>query len=121
MQIHTYHHLFNGLAVWSMDDVPCFDEMLLSWSANRPLSGNITISVSLKTDSWSDWHLYAVWGSSGQHGGNAKDNHTRIFQDTIDILEGHTASGFRVHLEAHDGADLSNIRAIHACTTLWGM
>jgi hypothetical protein len=114
-----YHHSIlnaSGPAyVWEEVDV-CFDEMLISWNASRPGRGDFLIFLSVKIDCWSCWHLYSSWGASGQCGGSAEAEDIRIVKDTIEILHGKSADGFRIRIEAVNGASIQQFRSLHVHT-----
>ncbi|WP_154017819.1 C39 family peptidase [Candidatus Protochlamydia phocaeensis] len=119
-----YHHRLaspfscNQAYEWIEDNIPSFDEMILSWNAFRPLHGYYTFSLSLKLEDWSPWHLYAYWANQDQKSFEDKQEFSlQVFQDIATCLEGKTATGFKIRVEAHQGAILKDIFAFHACTT----
>jgi len=106
---------------WTQTPTSEFDELIISWNALRPKQGEYVISVSVLSleQGWSDWHVYARWGAEGQHGGHTHcaDHSLRIFQDTVELLEGKYATGFRIRVTASHGAALSDFYFLHANTT----
>ena len=86
------------------ENVLPFDELILSWNADRPSAGNYQIYVSVKTDDWSPWQLYASWGADGQ-------SSCLSSIDTLDLPNGQKATGFQVKTVPAEG-----IRSIHVYT-----
>jgi hypothetical protein len=106
---------------WSVPRIKSFDDLLLSWNADRPQEGHFIISSSLFTQNqWSPWLLYAVWGAQSQYSflDTAGDAPVHSFQDQIELLENEIATGFRIRIEACDGATLENFYHIYACASL---
>ncbi len=82
-----------------------FDELIISWNADRPTAGNYQIYVSVKTDGdWSAWHLYASWGADGQSSFLSSI-------DTFDLPQGQKATGFQIKTDPAEG-----IRNLHVYT-----
>ena len=123
--ILNQHHLpaqspMQKTYTWVYPHLQAFDELLLSWNADRPLIGQYVILVSVYAAEWTPWLLYAVWGSEYQfsfHDTTSKSP-VRSYQDQIELLEGCTATGFRIRLEACGGAALSGFYSLYACTSL---
>lgn len=122
----TYHHYLSDLEpdltsyIWQQSDVISFDELIVSWNVMRPQYGEFTISVSVEiNEMWSPWFPYATWGSEGQKGGNVKATRfpLQIAQDIIEMVDGQKATGFRVRIEAKEGASLDEFYSIHACAS----
>lgn len=104
--------------IWGKKGIVPFNEFILSWNGIRPQSGGYTISIAVKIEDWSDWFPYAYWGNNEQYGMNIECNEKslRIYQDTLEILNGKFATGFRVKIEACHGACLNNLNTLHAFT-----
>ena len=103
--------------IWEERNLTPFDELLVSWDAFRPEQGHYLISVSLLNGTWSPWFDYAFWGARDQHTFDHMQEPYKIFQDTIEILGGHKATGFRIRVMAEGGAPITGVRALHACAT----
>jgi len=94
-----------------------FDELLISWNAFRPHKGYYNIYARVKTENWSDWLLYATWGSGFQKGTiSEKKGIARVYQDAVEILEGF-GQAFAIKIVAEEGAELSNIKSLHVCAS----
>lgn len=105
--------------IWENTEVIPFDELIVSWNAMRPQYGAFVISVSIKKEEWTPWFSYAYWGSSTQWGGDTRSeaHSVEIEQDILSILKGGKATGFRVRVEAVEGASLDEFYALHACAS----
>ncbi len=103
---------------WTMWQVPAFDELLVSWNAERPLKGHYVILSSLYyRNQWSPWLLYAIWGSQHQYSFQDKTSAAPIhsYQDQIEVYDGEIATGFRLRIEACHGANLKGFHSLFAC------
>lgn len=110
-QNHTYR--------WETPSLSPFDELLISWNAQRPSCGHYVILVSVYTSEWSPWLLYAVWGSRHQYSfhDQAHAGSLESFQDQVQLLKGQVATGFRLRIEARQGASLAHFHTLHACSS----
>lgn len=108
-----------SIYVWEQRNLLPFDELIVSWEANRPLKGFFLISVSLFTTDWYPWLDYAFWGHSDQYTFHQQLSNVpyRTFQDTIEILGETKATGFKIRIIAKEGASLKEFRTLHACIT----
>lgn len=128
---HTqiYHHRLDQINEsthyyeWELDSVDSFNELIISWNAHRPEKGSFLLFASLKVDHWSEWLPYASWGSQGQASFDytAKQMSCRTFQDSVSCLKEKTATGFRIRVEAREGALLKHFLTLHACTSTTNM
>lgn len=97
-----------------------FDELLISWNADRPLKGHyVILSSVLIQNQWTPWLLYAVWGSHDQYSFHDTTLHAPVhsFQDQVEILEGE-ATGFRIRIEACGGATLDRFYTLYASISI---
>lgn len=121
----TLHHKIETLQdhttayEWQEDCRPPFNELMITWNALRPSQGRYAVYASLNTGKWSPWLPYVLWGSDGQKSFQmaAQEDSTHVFQDTVEVLNGKMAIAFKIRIEAHDGACLKNVHALHACAT----
>lgn len=111
-------HLSNVQSHWQQTDLQPFDELILSWNGSRPIQGHYLFYIRAYTDSWSPWLLYATWGSSGQSSflNEAKDHKLRVYQDALEVMEGHKATGFEIKIVTEQEACLQNIHHLHVYT-----
>ena len=57
----------NCIFVWEEFTEYPFDELIISWNAERPTQGAYLIQVSVLTEEWSPWFDYAFWGTHDQY------------------------------------------------------
>ena len=97
------------------ENLPPFNELMISWNADRPEKGKYLFYVSVKTNDWSPWLLYASWGSDGQtsYASNEKDAPARVYQDAVEVLAGNKATGFQIKIVSEDSAVLNRIHGLH--------
>lgn len=100
---------------WKEENLSPFDELMVSWNAARPTDGAYHFYVSVKTDEWSPWMLYASWGSEGQSSFSAKNQEgsVRVFQDALEVVKGEKASGFQIKIVPEGNALLENVYGLH--------
>lgn len=103
--------------VWEQLDLENFNELLISWEAHRPEMGFYQIDVSVLTNGWSPWLNYAFWSASDQHTFDQSMPPIKTYQDTIEVDNDFNATGIRIRVTAHEGALLSDFRALHACAS----
>jgi len=101
------------------NDVAPFNELIVSWSAQRPSQGHFLIQVSLFVERWSPWFNYALWGAASQRTfeTHSHDDSVSVFQDTIQITNQKKATGFKIRVLAKEGATLDDFRAFYPYTS----
>jgi len=105
----------NNLFVWEELHLKPFNELVVSWDAERPLQGSYLIQISLLTSEWSPWLDYAFWGPSDQYTfkKHLPDSRIQVYQDTIEILDDTMARGFKIRVAANEVESLEGFRALH--------
>lgn len=118
LEASLFHHLSPITEEWREENVNPFDELFLSWNASRPANGKFLFYVSLKTEEWSPWLLYASWGSDGQSGylTTADEVPVRVYQDAVEVLKGKKATGFQIKILPEKDASLDTIYGLHVYT-----
>ncbi|MFI5343018.1 MAG: C39 family peptidase [Chlamydiales bacterium] len=117
---HHYPKLDENATAYVWEEITSdpFEELIVSWNAQRPLEGDFRMSITLKLQSeeWSPKMLYMQWGSSGQKSFDVKEESSdvHVYQDCIELLKDKKATAFRVSIEATEKADLGQLWAIHA-------
>ncbi len=103
---------------WKEEQLSPFDELMITWNAIRPTKGKFLFYVSVKTDEWSPWLLYASWGSDGQSSfsSTTPDSPVKIYQDALEVMEGKKATAFQIKIITKDGASLNGIHGLHVYT-----
>lgn len=109
----------NHSFVWEETQLAPFDELIVSWDAERPLQGAYLIQLSVLTSEWSPWLDYAFWGAHDQHTFKhaLSDLGIEVFQDALEVLNGNQARGFKIRVLANDGASLKGFRTLHISAT----
>jgi hypothetical protein len=118
-----FHHSLSpqekktSVVTWEKKNTTPFDELIISWDAKRPPRGNYLIKTSLFINNkWSDWLIYAYWDDNNQY--TIKDQpaagSVKAGLAATSVLNGDKAYGFRVQINANEGANLHNFRTIHA-------
>lgn len=105
--------------IWRKENVNGFDELLLSWKAKRPETGNYLFLVRVKTADWSPWMRYAEWGKDVQKSFSEDypEACVKIFQDTVNTQKDVLGTGFEVKALALEGANLKDLEALYVCTS----
>ena len=100
---------------WTEENLPPFNELMISWNAARPLAGKFLFYVRVKIDQWSPLLLYASWGSNGQSSfQNATDTApVRIYQDALEITQEAQATAFQIEIVTEGDAQLDQIHGLH--------
>lgn len=117
LEAYMMHHVKPDKE-WKEENLPPFDELILSWNGIRPIEGKHFFYIRVKIHEWSSWFLYAVWGKDNQSCflTSAPDAHIRIYQDTLEVLEGKKATAFEIKIVQEGNASLDNIRHLHVYT-----
>lgn len=95
--------------VWEETKQEPFDELIISWDAERPETGSYLIQVSLLTSRWSPWLDYAYWSAKNQYTFKVILDDIRVYQDAVESQ--HKATGFKVRIIAKD--TLGGFRGLH--------
>ncbi len=118
VQVHSEQESF----IWEKKELSPFNELIFSWDAQRPQQGYYLIKVSLlimnmDRAGWSPWLNYAYWGAQDQY--TFKEGFAEAFfqtnQDSVETTEGKRAIGFKIQIQAKEGAALQPLRALHVC------
>ncbi|MBA3816442.1 MAG: C39 family peptidase [Parachlamydiaceae bacterium] len=105
----------SGVFTWEETQLIPFDELIVSWDAQRPIIGSYLIQVSVLIAAWSPWLDYAFWGPNDQYSfkHSLPEVSLEAFQDTIKVLNEHKANGFRIRVIAKEKASLKQFRGLH--------
>jgi hypothetical protein len=101
---------------WESAEESVFDELLLTWHAERPLMGSYTFFVKVKQEGvWSPWLFYAEWSSIGQimfkH--IPENSFAFAYEGRIQSKKG-KCEDFAIQIEASGGAQLQNVTSVSA-------
>ncbi len=115
-------HYYNVPEEWTEESVEPFDELILTWNGARPSDGNYLIYVSLKTEEWSPYLLYGLWGHKGQSSfvHNKQGCSVQVHQDVVSVKKAKKATGFRVKVVFENGTSIESLRSLHAFTNSLG-
>jgi hypothetical protein len=118
LEAHMNHHSLPIPQEWREENIPPFDELMITWNATRPTHGNLLFYVSVKTDGWSPYLLYASWGNDGQSSFTSKlpELPVKVYQDALQVLEGHKATAFQIKIVSEGSDLLNNIFSLHVYT-----
>lgn len=105
-------------SVWREEELPPFDELMITWNAARPVEGKYLFSVRVKTDKWTPWLLYASWGSENQASCHSATSEApvRVYQDVLEVKEGSKATAFQIQIVPEGQATLDQIRGLYVYT-----
>lgn len=111
-----FSHLYqNNSPNWEVHPSPPFDECIVSWNGSRPQIGKWVFWISLHQDGlWSSWLRYAEWGACSQRTFHSESINATTYQDAACPRSGY-ATGFRIKVEAEEGADLTKLNRLTAC------
>lgn len=111
-------HLKKVKKEWKEENLPLFDELILSWNGKRPIDGKHLFYIRVKIHEWSPWLLYASWGSDNQSSflSTTPDSPVRVYQDTFEIMEEKKATAFEIKIIQEGAAALDDIRHLHVYT-----
>lgn len=99
-----------------------FNQLIFSWNALPEPQGHLFFSVQprlAKTQEWSTrWYPMFVWGNTQNRSFQTQEPGDPMQYQFVhlDGVDQQYADGFRIKVEAIDGAHLENIRFVHACT-----
>lgn len=99
------------------ENIPPFDEMMISWNGARPKAGVMNVYARVFLDGWTRWLKYAAWEPNSQSSNRDQTGCVKVFQDAFEVLHGNKASGFhikvdppmRLHVYTNSEAGSSNL------------
>ncbi|MDP1880250.1 MAG: C39 family peptidase [Parachlamydiaceae bacterium] len=99
---------------WKEEHLDPFNELILTWNATRPIDGKLNFYVSIKTNDWSPWLLYASWGSDGQSSfqNQCLETSVKLYQDAIEVTKD-KATAFQIKITSEGSASINNIHSLH--------
>jgi hypothetical protein len=102
--------------VWEQTETRPFNELILSWNANRPEDGRLAFLIRVqKEGNWSPWLYYAEWGVFGQmlFKESPEDSFAESNREKIKVKEG-LCDGFAIKVIASGGASMSALKTLIA-------
>lgn len=118
------HNTVKKAFVFEKTSVIPFTQLVFSWNVLRPRRGYFSFSAQVHdvtTKKWGDWHHMADWGNGVQKTYARESNgissyaHVRL---EVDAKKG--SDGFRIKIEAHNGAFLNTLHGLFATTSDYG-
>lgn len=118
LEAYMVHQKDPIMQEWKEENFSPFDELMISWNAVRPSEGKFLFYVSVKTDEWSPWLLYASWGSNGQSSflSTTEKAPVKVYQDALEVMEGKKATAFQIKIVTEGNANLRSIHGVHVYT-----
>jgi hypothetical protein len=118
LEAHMTHRKGSISQEWKEENLSPFDELMISWNTPRPKEGKFLFYVSVKTDQWSPWLLYASWGSDGQSSfsSTTEEAPVKVYQDALEMMGGRKATAFQIKILTEGDANLRNIHGLHVYT-----
>jgi hypothetical protein len=102
-------------------DIPSCTQLVASWNAIRPTQGFFSFWIQArdaKTKQWCTWHHMIDWGTSVQQSYfSANDEIAQYFHVRLEAGTDNKFDSFRIKIAAHDGADLSWLKAVMVALT----
>ncbi|MBI2774814.1 C39 family peptidase [Candidatus Dependentiae bacterium] len=96
--------------------VPLFTQLIFSWNAHRPARGYYRFLAQVRdagTQNWHDWHTMIEWGQHTQRSYfNKSGTGTKYEHVRLEIPPNKPSDAFRIKIESHEGADLSQLAAL---------
>ncbi|HEX2977958.1 MAG TPA: C39 family peptidase [Candidatus Babeliales bacterium] len=100
--------------------VPLFTQLIFSWNAHRPTRGYYRFSAQVRdagTQQWHDWHTMIEWGQHAQRSFfNESKTGTKYQHVRLEIPPATPSDAFRIKIDSHDGADLSQLASLSVTT-----
>jgi hypothetical protein len=108
-----------NVCFWQEQNVKPFTELILSWNALRPTNGKFNIWVNVLHHKWSGWFLLAEWSEKSQQTFVNTTNSPFVHKKHVrlEVKNGRRATAFRVKVEAKNGANIEDLKAIFACVS----
>lgn len=102
--------------IWTVDKTHEFNELIFSWNALRPESGNMTFWVSINYPQQSSWHRIAEWGPDYQKTFiNKRHPYVHTKHVRVEMQKHKLANGFRIKVIFSNGASPHQLKALFAC------
>jgi hypothetical protein len=103
------------------EQIEPFSQLIFSWNATRPERGYFTFSAQVRdatTKQWGPWHMMMDWGADRQRSYAQKTPLlSSYYHVRLELNHEHFADGFRIRIDAHDGASLTQLKTLFVCAS----
>ncbi len=99
-------------------NVPSFTQLVLSWNATRPSQGYFDFwaqAHNATKNEWGSWHKMMEWGADVQRSFLSASCFSSKYLHVRLEMNKEYADGFRIKVKAHEGANLTDLKAIFVC------
>lgn len=97
-------------------DTPAFTQLILSFNALMPEKGHLSFFIqarSKRTGQWLEMHRMLDWGPEVSRSYNNVGNQSSCHHVRLEVPR--YASGYRIKIQGHSGADVAALRALSVC------
>ena len=101
--------------IFCKNDIPLFSQLIFYWNAFRPEKGYFSFHAQVldEKNKWHDWHTMINWGKDIQKSFFSEGaSGTKYCHVRLEMPPKKLAKGVRIKVVAHDGANLSSLRAL---------
>lgn len=107
--------------IFSKVNIPNFSQLIFSWNSFELKKGYFTFWVQPRnaiTKKWGNWYKMIDWGNGiSKSYSTIVDGDISYIHVRLEMPLGRLADGFRLKIERHNGADLSNLRLLSVCVS----
>jgi len=115
------HNTLKKTFIFEKTSIIPFTQLICSWNALRPQQGYFSFFAQVHdatTKKWGDWHHMADWGCGVQKTYARESNGISSYAHVrLEVDAKKNADGFRIKIEAHDGAFLNMLHGLFATTS----
>jgi len=118
--LESLKHVKNGRVLFGKNQVNPFSQLIFSFNAFRPASGNFSFYVKTrdaKRKTWGKWHKMIDWGKGIQKSYFSKDTRTKYVYVRLETDLQNLADAFCLKVEAHNGASLRLVKGLFVCVS----
>ncbi len=95
-----------------------FTQLMFSWNALRPERGFLRFwAQAYINNKWHEPHMMIDWGASVQRSYFTPQDITKAHHVRLEVPHHMPSHGFRIIIQAHEGADINHLKALFVCTS----
>ena len=105
--------------IYHRDSVMPFTQLIVSWNAQRPESGEFLLKARVRhadTKKWDTWHTIASWGKH-QKSFFSRGAFSTFHYSRLEVEGGAVADAFEVALEGTQDATMDTVSGIFVCVS----